>query len=177
MAHSVKTKIALASSIKQLMQEKAFEKISITDICDGCNMSRKSFYYHFKDKYDLVNWIFHTEFIEAVKNKQYDEDVEAILDMCRYLYANKAFYKKALNIKGQNSFSDYFEQLLFTAIHEQLNGLLHVEMISDFPANFFTDAFVMAFRRWIMEYNDMGPEQFLEQLKISIKYIAVNYDD
>ena len=41
------TKNALASSMKKLMKEKAFSKISVIDICEGCGMNRKSFYYHF----------------------------------------------------------------------------------------------------------------------------------
>ncbi len=176
-ANSIMTKKALATSLKDLMKEKSFEKISISDICGGCNMSRKSFYYHFKDKYDLANWIFETEFLASVRNREYEDASDAVYDMCRYLYDNKDFYKKALNIKGQNSFSDYFENLLFMAIREQLKGLLHVQTISDFPATFFTDAFVMAFRRWLLEYNDMGPEEFLDQLRICIKHIAVSYED
>ena len=49
--------------------EKTFDKINISDICEPCYMNRKSFYYHFKDKYDLVNWIFDTEFMEFVGQK------------------------------------------------------------------------------------------------------------
>ena len=60
MADSNITKNALASSLKSLMEQKPFQKINVNDICEGCGMNRKSFYYHFKDKYDLVNWIFYT---------------------------------------------------------------------------------------------------------------------
>lgn len=35
-------------------------------------MSRKSFYYHFKDKYDLVAWIFDENFIAIVKKEPKD---------------------------------------------------------------------------------------------------------
>ena len=58
--------------VSQLAQEgineQSFEKISVSDICERCGMNRKSFYYHFKDKYDLVNWIFDTEFVELNQN-------------------------------------------------------------------------------------------------------------
>ena len=50
MADSNITKNALAASLKNLMREKPFEKISVSDICEACGMNRKSFYYHFKDK-------------------------------------------------------------------------------------------------------------------------------
>ena len=58
MADSNITKRALANSLKSLMTEQPFEKINVAQICERCDMNRKSFYYHFKDKYDLVNWIF-----------------------------------------------------------------------------------------------------------------------
>lgn len=64
MTDSSITKLALSNALKELPTEQPFEKISISDICDRCRMNRKSFYYHFRDKYDLVNWIFDTEFME-----------------------------------------------------------------------------------------------------------------
>ena len=58
MADSNVTKRALATAMKQLMAKEPFSKISVGDICQVCQMNRKSFYYHFRDKYDLVNWHF-----------------------------------------------------------------------------------------------------------------------
>ena len=75
------TKTALASSMKRLMKEKPFSKISVIDICDGCGMNRKSFYYHFKDKYDLVNWIFYIDFIGLVNTREYRSGWDAS-DFC-----------------------------------------------------------------------------------------------
>ena len=69
MAESNITKRALAVALKELVESRPFSKISIGDICEQCAISRKSFYYHFKDKYDLVNWIYYTEFIAAAEQK------------------------------------------------------------------------------------------------------------
>ncbi len=98
MADSSITKMALANSLKTLMQEKSFHKISINDICNGCNMNRKSFYYHFKDKYDLLNWIFDTEFREFAIRSSCLETWDLMLSLCYYLYENRKFYRKALAI-------------------------------------------------------------------------------
>ena len=54
MSDSNFTKNALAQSMKNLMRRRPFEKISVSDICVECGINRKSFYYHFRDKYDLV---------------------------------------------------------------------------------------------------------------------------
>ena len=50
------TKRALAQSLKKLLQTKPLSKITINDIAEDCGVSRMTFYYHFKDIYDLVEW-------------------------------------------------------------------------------------------------------------------------
>ena len=50
------TKIALEDSLKRLLLRKPLDKITITDITTDCGISRMTFYYHFKDIYDLVEW-------------------------------------------------------------------------------------------------------------------------
>ena len=63
MSGSQITKKALALSIKKLMETIPLSKISIRQIADNCGVNRQTFYYHFKDKFDLVNWIYYTEAI------------------------------------------------------------------------------------------------------------------
>lgn len=174
MADSNTTKKALASTLKDLMESKPFEKISVRDICEKCNMNRKSFYYHFKDKYDLVNWIFDTEFSEIVYKKTYEDEWDFLNDICQFFYDNRTFYRKALRIKGQNSFSDHFRTLLQIAISNRLQEVFHIKEAEEFPIVFLADAFVMAFHRWILEYNSMTPSEFIEQIKTSIKYLTTS---
>ncbi|MFR1342509.1 MAG: TetR family transcriptional regulator [Anaerovoracaceae bacterium] len=50
------TKKAIEASLKNLLLKKPFDKITINDIAEDCGISRMTFYYHFKDIYDLVEW-------------------------------------------------------------------------------------------------------------------------
>lgn len=177
MADSNITKKALAAALKELMEEKSFEKISVGDICDRCNMNRKSFYYHFKDKYDLVNWIFDTEFIDGAYKKTYENTWELFEDICQFFYDNRLFYRRALRIKGQNSFSDHFRELLIPIISDGLSEISGTKPIQEFQINFFADAYVMAIQRWILEYTDMQPEEFLAQIKVCMKYLTVRLEE
>lgn len=58
MPRSNQTKQLLAQSLQELMATTPLEKISVNDIVDHANVGRNTFYYHFEDKYDLVNWYF-----------------------------------------------------------------------------------------------------------------------
>ena len=91
LADSSITRRALAEALKQLMCEKAFAKISVGEIADLCNMNRKSFYYHFKDKYELVVWIFENEFLEKVKDVEHGNLWGSVSDLCEYFYKNRSW--------------------------------------------------------------------------------------
>ena len=50
------TKRALEASLKKMLLQKPLDKITIADLTDDCGVNRMTFYYHFKDIYDLVEW-------------------------------------------------------------------------------------------------------------------------
>ena len=91
MADSNITKRALSAALKELMETQPFSKISVGDICERCEMNRKSFYYHFRDKYDLVNWIYDTEFITVVRQSDGQTGWSLVEALCQYFYDNRSF--------------------------------------------------------------------------------------
>ena len=164
MADSNITKRALAAALKNLMEERPFDKISVAHICACCDMNRKSFYYHFKDKYDLVNWIFDTEFLPLAGTGFCDEQEESILTICKYLYTNKNFYCKALQINGQNSFSDHFRKCCLPLLRKRFVYLCGEEINDEFILNFYTDAVMCAIERWLIDKNCMLPEELVSKI-------------
>lgn len=165
MADSNITKRALADAFKELIEEHAFSKISITDICEKCDMNRKSFYYHFKDKYDLVNWIYYTEFIKIAKQKQYMLGWDLLEDLCAYFYDNQSFYRKTFNVVGQNSFSEYFRDVVVMIIKNIMEKIYSEDDPVDFYVDFYSDAFFCAIKRWILSEKCIQPDIFVMQLK------------
>ncbi len=166
MADSGITKRALAHSLKKLLGEHSFEKISVTDICDGCDMNRKSFYYHFRDKYDLVNWIFDTEFIRTVDNELRRKPWEYLGALCDYLYENRGFYRKALKIEGQNSFAEYFKAAISTDMSfvvDFFEGVRQEE--HEFYIRFYANLLMCSVACWLSDRECVPPEQYLARLR------------
>lgn len=48
----------LAASVKKLLNHVSLERLSVMEITEDADVSRQTFYRHFRDKYDLVNWCF-----------------------------------------------------------------------------------------------------------------------
>lgn len=165
LADSNITKRALAAALKELMEAKPFSKISVSDICEACDMNRKSFYYHFQDKYDLVNWIYYTECVTALKEKGYHTCWELLDDLCAYFYDNRSFYRKTLTVEGQNSFTEYFRDILVTIVTADMEEIFGRDDDLPFYVDFYTDALLCAIKRWLLEKDYMPSEEFVRLIK------------
>jgi probable dihydroxyacetone kinase regulator len=100
------TKELLASSLKELMVHNSFDKITIKMITDAAGVIRPTFYNHFQDKYELLNYIFEEDIIHKVfpiMNVGLDREASSLL--FRLISQDMAFYKKAFTVTGQNSFN------------------------------------------------------------------------
>ena len=172
MADSNITKRALSAAFKELLQTEAFEKISVADICEMCDMNRKSFYYHFKDKYDLANWIFDTEFIELtqshipdIANLSFEDRWNGIAVVCNYFYENRNFYRKILKVAGQNSFSEHFRDFMHPILQNRIESIIGKNDIPDMVFDFIVDGIECAVERWLLDKQCITAEEFMCNLK------------
>lgn len=176
MAHGI-TKRVLADSIKKLMEQKPLAKISVGDIVEECGLNRNSFYYHFKDKYDLVNWIFYTDMINRIQidNVLTRSTWELVDTITHYFYENKSFYMNALSVSGQNSFAEFFVDIIKQIVRARIGESFADtdEEEQDFYIYFFIDAYVAATFRWLQGGAQIPPDKFSEMVKKAAHVIAM----
>ena len=112
----------LADSFKELVQIKPVEKITIKEITDKAGVIRPTFYNHFQDKYELIEWIINHELLEPIR-PLIDAGMvfEAIVLMLTNVSANVTFYKKALRMEGPVTFND----IAMKAVYELFLGILN----------------------------------------------------
>ena len=160
--------------MKRLMLQRPFEKISVSDICNDCGINRKSFYYHFRDKYDLVNWIFYVGFIGGLDLENYESGWDCLADVLVYFDSEKAFYRAALKIEGQNSFRDYLMEVMRPVSEFFLQDILAGNKDDEFFLTFIMDSFLTSLVRWLSgEYaKPMDAEEYLAKIKEIILKLA-----
>ena len=89
------TKFAIAFAFKELLLEKSIDKITINDITEKCGINRQTFYYHFHDIYELIEWICETDADHVLKqNKTYDtwQKVLFIFGFVGWLRGGRGYY-------------------------------------------------------------------------------------
>jgi probable dihydroxyacetone kinase regulator len=170
MSESKITEKALALSLKELMQTVPLSKISIQNIMDNCGLNRQTFYYHFKDKFDLVNWIYNTEVTQCIANcKHFENWTDGMHRTLCYLMDNNCFYINALNTPGQNAFDGYFFEFCWELIKGVVNDLSLGMNVPDvdkkFIADFYTYAFVGIVVQWIKTGMKDSPETMVDKIE------------
>ena len=184
MADSQITKQALAQALKKLMSARPLNKISVGDIAAASGLNRQTFYYHFKDKYELVNWIYYTEtlpYMGSFSDRAHWTD--GLKALCHYLQDNRRFYINALDLPGQNSFQEYlleFARGLVRSLAEELLGESPIgEEDLEFIADFYAFAFVGLIMKWARHGMKEEPDGYILRVKemtdASIHYALEKY--
>ncbi len=153
---TLNTKKALAASLKKLMQQKAFSKVTVSEIVQDCGVNRKTFYYHFEDVYALLVWMLKQETVAVVKGFDLLVDYEeAIMFVMDYAEANQHILNCALDSLGREGLKkfladDFLGILRATIDHaEQELGLTVPEDYKQFLCCFYAEALAGILVEWI----------------------------
>ncbi len=162
------TKLLFGNAMKELMLEKPFEKITISDLCERSGVSRRSFYRYFKDKYELIEWIYDHDYLQYSQIRDDWHEWDYFPDICRFLYKERAFYGKAFAITGQNSFRDFCRERLYYLVKNDFDGIL-----SDEEMEFFfraqTTVLFDNMAKWLSSDPCMPPDEYSAMVQDVVK--------
>ncbi|MGI5978103.1 MAG: TetR/AcrR family transcriptional regulator C-terminal domain-containing protein [Oscillospiraceae bacterium] len=173
------TKHALAASLKKLLGEKPIDKITVKDIVEDCGVNRHTFYYHFQDIYELIEWFCCDEADRVLgEHKTLDTWKDGFHDLYSYLHQNKNIVMNAFNSNYRNYLEKYIVSLVRPYILDflriQSEGMEITDEKLDFIADTYTYGIVSVSMDWIA--NDMSERYensmtfFLELLDGSMKH-------
>ncbi|AEV67106.1 TetR/AcrR family transcriptional regulator C-terminal domain-containing protein [Acetivibrio clariflavus] len=174
------TKKLIADTLKKLMANMNLDKITVQDIVNACGLNRKTFYYHFKDKQDLVCWIFDTEFAALTDLNQ---DNSVFDELVEHLYKNREFYVAALSSDVQNNLKEHFFEIIFDSSMNKVKEVLGANELEideiKLIASFFSNGIVGSITQWAKEGMKSFPYQYSAKLypitEECIKFIVNRY--
>ena len=168
------TKRALEQSLKNLLQQKPLSKITISDITEDCGISRMTFYYHFKDIYDLVEWACAEDAARALQNKKtYDTWQQGFVQIFHAVRENKVFVMNVYRCVSREQVEKYLvpltDQLIMGVITERAAGMTVREADQQFIAQVYSYAFVGIMLDWIRDDMRADPEELVNRLAMVIR--------
>lgn len=163
------TERALSDALKRLLQTKPLNRITVTQITDECGVSRMTFYYHFKDIYDLVEWTCQDFAARALgNNRTYDTWQQGFLAIFDSLLQNRAFVTSVYHSVSREQLERYLYDvtydLLIGVVEEESSGLRVTERDKAFIADFYKYGFVGLVLAWIRDGMQEEPAQLVGRL-------------
>lgn len=168
------TKRALEQSLKNLLLKKPLNKITVADIADDCGINRMTFYYHFKDIYDLVEWSCLEDAKRALDEKKtYDTWQQGLLQIFEAVQENKPFIMNVYRCVHAEQVEKYLQplvdRLLLGVLEEESRGMTIRDEDKQFIAQVYSYIFIGLMLDWIKDNMREDPHQIVGRLARLIK--------
>lgn len=162
-----KTKYKFANAIKVLMQSRSLDSITVKDIVTQCDRTRQTFYRHFQDKYDLVNWYFEKLVQQSFKEMGVSCTLrESLIKKFLFIEAERVFFSQAFKSNDYNSPMNYDYECIYKfysdIISRKINGPLDEEI--DFLLRMYCRGSIHMTVEWVYQPGEVSPEQIADLL-------------
>ena len=168
------TKELLADSFLELAEKIPINKITIANIAENCEVTQPTFYRYFKDKYDMIAWIYARqagEFIGKIGEKGYLWK-DTLLDGMRFYDENRNFMVNALkHTSGRDSFLFQMSDMNMRFIEDEIKRKLKVkECPQDLTAiaRMFCYGTNQFLYDWLIKSSDLSCEQVADLMEKSV---------
>jgi probable dihydroxyacetone kinase regulator len=168
------TKRALSNSLKKLLKSKPLVKITVSDLTEDCGVNRQTFYYHFADLADLVEWTCLEDADEALEDKKtYTTWQEGFLRIFALMKKDEPFINNIYHSVQLDILEEYLYKLVYpllkNVVDEEAKGMEVREEDKAFIADFYKFAFVGLVLEWIKKGMKDDPERIIARLSVLIQ--------
>jgi len=156
------------------MTTKPLNKISIREITDDSGVNRQTFYYHFQDIYDLLEWLYRDEAIRLFESRNSSFTLnDGILFILKYIQKNESFCLCTLNSLGYGQLRQFFysafNNVLMNLVNELSQDLYVEEAHKRFIAHFYTVSFAGFIESWLQNGLKEAPEDIIRLCDVTMQ--------
>ena len=173
----------LIKALEELLCETTLEQMTVKQLCDAAQIQRTTFYQHFQDMQDFLEWYilqkqneFHSLGTGSIpREKVSDVLIELVKSIMNYLKNNEKLVKNMMNtqINGKPLFDLYVS----TCVEDLMRRLENVPELEKqagntpvrFLAEYYVGGMIAVFRWWIMHDKPYSEEEFMRCLFLRIE--------
>lgn len=125
----LKTKASLYRGLMNLMKTKPFEEINVSEICKESLINRSTFYDHFNDKYELIEYLMNDmrkDLIDKLNrstktNNIKDYYVELMRILLEHIKSNIDIYSSAIKINSNSIAKDMMTDVIISSATKEID--------------------------------------------------------
>ena len=150
----MKTEHALAKALKEMMSSQPLDSISVMELSKKCNVSRKTFYYHYHDTYDLLTQVF---LDEKIPNINFANDYDDLINVVwKYYQTNEKFVLATLASAGKDLFVEFIFHIFYVSSIKFINKIEESKKITisvkQSIARFYSSGYTNAIVNYLSNY-------------------------
>ena len=165
------TKLALASSLKRLLQKKFLDDITVKEIVEDCEVNRQTFNYHFQDIYDLLHWFLDHETVQVVQDCPSWQ--EALMAVFRYIQENHMIIYHIYRSGGRDHLDCQFftmsRALVVLLLENASDGLSISQRDREFLVDFYMYALAGTMLGWLADDMKEEPAQLAARISFLLE--------
>lgn len=154
------TKDLLCDALKDLMKKKTIQDIRVAELCRICEIERSTFYYHFKDKYELITYIYFKDF-DGLDVRDYRQAAEGMEKMRKHI----CFYQNAYKDFPENFFLNYLQDYYYDVYYAIIKKNMYPKDVPEdikFKLRLFLAGSCVMSMKWIFSSKPMPATKLME---------------
>lgn len=168
----LKSQDAIKKAVIELMTEKKFDNITLQDISDRANVSRRTIYLHYTDKFDLLDKLIQEHLHELREICDADAASESgTMSWFEFFEKDYLFFSAMLDSKGAPFFRSRFLEFVIEDIHrgwEMIEGKAR-GLNEDIILQFIAPAYVGIVEWWFTNGMPYPPNVMEEQVGVLLE--------
>lgn len=179
-----RTKILFADTLTEMMKYKALKDIRVGELCEACGANRRTFYYHFQDKYDLLAWTVDHAYEPPKGESGSILDRQTMVSVLSAIRANYSFYKTLYSDPDISDLAGYLVKYNCSRYEEVIKDALHIDSLDDemlFSLRMYVYGGIYMSREWVLGGCKMEPDEladrFLKNLPAWMNSLRPYHDD
>lgn len=176
---SIRSRRMIRHAFGELMQEKEFNRITVTDIITRADINRGTFYAHYQDTRAVLEQI-ENEIIEKMLeflrefhySNFFQEPLPLLLKVALYLEDDEEIYRLLINTKSSDQFLRKLKAIFVTYMETDMDIPDSIKKAPDFRirAHFFAGGIANLYQAWFRG----DTEQSLHDISVVISDIIIS---
>jgi len=155
------------------LKEKPLDKITIKDICDGCHMNRQTFYYHFMDIYDLIEWMYTNAETEILSEYQpYLSWEKGLSRIFAYALQEKEFVTATYHSISREHLENFLYRETYRYLYEFITKYCEGHACKEEDIRLIADFYKYAFVGFVLDWVGKGMKEDPNVMMQKLKMIA-----